>query len=131
MGGDVTINNTLVKTGGTVTTNGVRVSCYTDADYAANKATRKSISSAIVIVGGMPVAWQVKQQSSLVLSTAKAEFVAAAVGVNELLGVRNLLEEVGVQFELPMKALATTKLQSSNWRTSKNTSMSRSSSCET
>ena len=55
-------------------------------------------------VGNVPVARQVKQQSSVALSTAEADFVAAAVGVKELLGVRNLLEEVGVHVELPMSA---------------------------
>uniref|UniRef100_A0AAV1U6M1 Reverse transcriptase Ty1/copia-type domain-containing protein n=1 Tax=Peronospora matthiolae TaxID=2874970 RepID=A0AAV1U6M1_9STRA len=105
MEGDVTMSNMRVKTGGTLTKNGVRVSCCTDSDYAADIATRKSISGAIVFVGGMPVAWQVKQQSAVALSTAEDEFVAAAVGVKDLLGVRTLLEEVGVQIELPMKAL--------------------------
>ena len=50
------------------------------------------------------MAWQLKQQSSVALSTAEVEFVAAAVGVKELLGVCNLLEEVGVHVELPMSA---------------------------
>ena len=45
-----------------------------------------------------------KQQSDVALPTAEAESVAADVGVKELLGVRNLLEEVGVHVELPMSA---------------------------
>uniref|UniRef100_A0AAV1V4Q8 Uncharacterized protein n=1 Tax=Peronospora matthiolae TaxID=2874970 RepID=A0AAV1V4Q8_9STRA len=53
----------------------------------------------------MPVSWQVKQQSAAVQYTVEDEFVEAAVGVKELIGGRKLLEEIGVQVELPMKAL--------------------------
>jgi hypothetical protein len=86
---------------GTDTTE-VTVTSYTDADYAADKATRKSVSGAMLLVQGMAVGWQVKQQSAVALSTAEAEFVAAAVGGKELLGIRNLLTEIGVQVALPM-----------------------------
>ncbi|POM80889.1 Retrotransposon Polyprotein [Phytophthora palmivora] len=80
----------------------VEVSSYTDTDFAADKSTRKSVSGVLVTFGGMPVGWQVKHQSSVALSTAEAEFVAAAVGAKELLGVKNLLTEIGMQVAQPM-----------------------------
>ncbi|GMF37860.1 unnamed protein product [Phytophthora fragariaefolia] len=75
----------------------VEVTSYTDADFAADKNTRNSASGALLTAGGMMVGWQVKQQSSVALSTAEVEFVAAAVGAKESLGIKNLLSEIGVQ----------------------------------
>ena len=46
-----------------------------------------------------------KQQSALTLSTAEAEFDAAAVGDKELLGVKNLLEKMNVSMSLPMRMM--------------------------
>ena len=46
-----------------------------------------------------------KQQSALTLSTAEAEFDAAAVGDKELLGVKNLLEKMNVSVSLPMNMM--------------------------
>ncbi|OWZ16254.1 Retrotransposon protein [Phytophthora megakarya] len=74
----------------------VVVCAYTDADYAADKQTRKSVS-----VPG----WFVKQQSTVALSTAEAEFVAAAMGVREVLRIKNLIEEIGFQIKIPMKLM--------------------------
>ena len=63
------------------------------------------ISSTVLLVDGMPVGWQVKQQSAVALSTAEAEFVAAAVGAKELLGIKNLLREIDVSVKLPMQMM--------------------------
>ena len=56
-------------------------------------------------MNGIPVGWKVKQQSSIALSTDEAEFVAAANGAKEHLGVRNLLCEKWRRVELPMVIL--------------------------
>ena len=87
----------------------VELLSYTDADYAADyaadKCTRKSVSGTLMLVVGMPVGWQVKQQSFVALSTAEAEFVSAAMGVKELLGVKNLLDKIGVGVKMPMRMM--------------------------
>ena len=38
----------------------VELLIYTNAGYAADKSTRKSVSGALMLVTGMPVGWQVK-----------------------------------------------------------------------
>uniref|UniRef100_A0AAV1UHE8 Polyprotein n=1 Tax=Peronospora matthiolae TaxID=2874970 RepID=A0AAV1UHE8_9STRA len=53
----------------------------------------------------MTIGWQVKQQSSVALSTAEAEFVAAAVGAKELLGVKKLLRQMNVSVKLTMQMM--------------------------
>ncbi|POM59010.1 Hypothetical protein PHPALM_36259 [Phytophthora palmivora] len=91
--------------GSGINTEDVVVSAYTDADYAADKQSRKSVSGSVILVNGMTVGWLVKQQTSVALSTAEAEFVAAAVGVREALGIRNLLEEIGLSVALPVRVM--------------------------
>jgi hypothetical protein len=91
--------------GGDAMTTEATVTSYTDADYAADKSARKSVSGELLLVQGMPVGWHVKQQSAVVLSTADEEFVVAVTGAKELLGLRNLLEEIGVRVALPMRML--------------------------
>ena len=45
----------------------------------------------------------------MALSTAEAEFVAAAMGAKEILGVKNLLEEMSVSLSLPLRMMVDTK----------------------
>ena len=56
MGVDVALEEEQATTGGAAATSTVRLACYTDVDYAADKATRKSISGAILYVGNVRVA---------------------------------------------------------------------------
>ncbi|OWY96856.1 hypothetical protein PHMEG_00032766, partial [Phytophthora megakarya] len=81
----------------------VAVKVFTDAEFAADKQSRKSVSGGLIQVNGMTVGWLVRQQRAVALSTAEAEFVAAAVGVREVLGVRNLVEEISLRVKVPMK----------------------------
>lgn len=80
----------------------LRLRSYTDADFAADKNDRKSVSAAIVQVKGMTVSWQCKKQSSVALSTTEAEYVAATVGAQELLGLKELLGELDIDTKLPI-----------------------------
>ena len=80
----------------------MQVTSFTDADDADDKTTRKFISGAVLLVDTMPIGWQVKKRSAVAPSTAELEFVAAAVGAKEILGVKMLLEDMNVSVELPM-----------------------------
>jgi hypothetical protein len=81
--------------------NGYALSAFTDADYATN-SDRKSISACTVHLNGMIVHWYCTKQSNISLSTMESEFVAAARGVQELLGCYELLKEIGCPIALPM-----------------------------
>nr|GFD09816.1 uncharacterized mitochondrial protein AtMg00810-like [Tanacetum cinerariifolium] len=50
---------------------------YSDSDYSECNMDRKSTSGACQLQGGKLVCWSVKKQRSLVMSSAKAEYVAA------------------------------------------------------
>ncbi|GAB9471215.1 unnamed protein product, partial [Globisporangium polare] len=75
---------------------------YSDADYAADKADRKSLTGGVVLMNGMPVSWICKKQGGVSLSTMEAEFVAASETGRELLGIREMLMEVGAVVVTPM-----------------------------
>ncbi|KAE8991915.1 hypothetical protein PR002_g20705 [Phytophthora rubi] len=51
----------------------------------------------------MVVGWICKKQSSVALSTMEAEFVAASQGTAEMLGIVELLSEIGIKVEVPYK----------------------------
>ncbi|CAM8999605.1 unnamed protein product [Rhodiola kirilowii] len=56
----------------------LRLEAYTDADYAGCKTDRKSTSGMAQYLGPCVISWASKKQSSIALSTAEAEYIAAA-----------------------------------------------------
>ena len=80
----------------------ITLETYSDADYAADKNDRKSLTGSVVLVNGMDISWASRKQGGVTLSTMEAEFVAASETARELLGIREMLGEVGMEPELPM-----------------------------
>lgn len=80
----------------------IQLVCYTDADFGGDKNTRKSVSGMVRTMNGMIVGWQCKKQGAVALSTAEEDFVAASCGGQELLGLKELLTEIGLQVQLPL-----------------------------
>uniref|UniRef100_A0AAV1V4T6 Polyprotein n=1 Tax=Peronospora matthiolae TaxID=2874970 RepID=A0AAV1V4T6_9STRA len=78
---------------------GVLVVAYSDADYAADKTDRKSVSGGVLMVAGMVVGWLCKKQKCVALSTMEAEFVAASQTAAEMMGIIELLKEIGVSVQ--------------------------------
>ncbi|GMF39429.1 unnamed protein product [Phytophthora fragariaefolia] len=80
----------------------LNVVAYSNADLAADKADRKSVTGWLLIVDGVPVSWTCRKQTGVSLSTMEAEYPAALVMATELLGMRELLGELGVAFNSPL-----------------------------
>ncbi|GMF43968.1 unnamed protein product [Phytophthora fragariaefolia] len=80
----------------------LKVIAYSDADFAAGKADRKSVTGGLLTVDGMPVSWICKKQTGVSLSTMEAEYTAALVMATELLGVRELLGELDITHASPV-----------------------------
>uniref|UniRef100_A0AAV1TDT7 Polyprotein n=1 Tax=Peronospora matthiolae TaxID=2874970 RepID=A0AAV1TDT7_9STRA len=80
----------------------IQLEAYSDADFAAEKSDRKSLTGGIIRLNGMPVGWTSKKQGGVSLSTVEAEFVAASEQARELLGIREMLNEIGKPLALPM-----------------------------
>ncbi|CCI47281.1 unnamed protein product [Albugo candida] len=90
--------------GGEVCTNSreVTLEAFSDADYAADDETRKSISGTAFTLNGMTISWSCKKQHSVALSTMEAEFVAASKTSQELLGAKKLFSELKAKVKEPM-----------------------------
>jgi hypothetical protein len=68
---------------------------YTDSDYSGCKVDRKSTSGTCQFLGRSLVSWSSKKQTSIVLSTAEAEYVAAGQCCAQLLWMRQTLQNFG------------------------------------
>ena len=66
---------------------------YIDSDWAGCKDDRKSTSGACHFLGRSLVSWSSKKQNCVSLSTAEAEYVAAASACTQLLWMRQNLKE--------------------------------------
>nr|CCA19288.1 PREDICTED: similar to pol polyprotein putative [Albugo laibachii Nc14] len=79
---------------------GVLVEAYSDADNYAYKSDRNSVSGGALMMGGMVVVWVCKKKNCVALSTMEAEFVVASQTAAEMMGIMELLQEIGVPIKL-------------------------------
>jgi hypothetical protein len=75
---------------------------FSDSDWAGCVDSRRSHTGWLVIVGGSPVSWYSKRQSSVSQSTTEAEYVAAAAVANELVWWRRLCDDLGYDCDGPV-----------------------------
>jgi hypothetical protein len=68
---------------------------YVDADWAGDTTDRKSTSGHIFQLGGNAISWSSKKQTSVALSSTEAEYVAAATASQEIIWLRQLLQDLG------------------------------------
>ncbi|POM71675.1 Hypothetical protein PHPALM_11725 [Phytophthora palmivora] len=74
-------------------------------NFAGDVQDRKSVSGVVVQVNGMTIDWECKKQTAVVLSTVEAEFVAASVGGQNVLGLHDLFGEIGLPVKLPIEVM--------------------------
>ncbi|CAM8929100.1 unnamed protein product [Rhodiola kirilowii] len=72
---------------------------YCDADWAGNTEDRKSTSGGCFFLGNNLVSWFSKMQNSISLSTAEAEYIAAGSCCTQLLWMKQMMSEYGVEQE--------------------------------
>ncbi|CAM8923178.1 unnamed protein product [Rhodiola kirilowii] len=72
---------------------------YCDADWAGNVEDRKSTSGGCFFLGNNLVSWFSKKQNSILLSTAKAEYIAAGSCCTQFLWMKQILSKYGVEQE--------------------------------
>ncbi|KAI4304965.1 hypothetical protein MLD38_040418 [Melastoma candidum] len=85
---------------------------YSDADFAGCKIDRKSTSGTCQLIGNMLISWFSKKQTSVALSTAEAEYIAAACCCAQLLRMKQQLEDYGILFaEIPIMCDNTSTIQ--------------------
>ncbi|XP_042041415.1 uncharacterized mitochondrial protein AtMg00810-like [Salvia splendens] len=69
---------------------------FTDADWAGNPNDRKSTAGYFTFIGGNLVTWRSKKQKVVALSSAEAEFRGIKSGLTELLWLRRIMKELGL-----------------------------------
>ena len=73
---------------------GVKLEGFTDSDWAGSVVDRKSTSGCCFSLGSAMVSWFSKKQSSVALSTAEAEYIAAWAASKEAVWLRKLLADL-------------------------------------
>ena len=68
---------------------------YSDADWGGDRDTRKSTTGYVFFIGNGCVSWQTKKQPTTALSTTEAEYLSLSTASQEMLWLRQLLEELG------------------------------------
>lgn len=71
---------------------------YSDSDFASDVDTRKSTTGYIFQMNGGPITWCSQKQKTIALSTTEAEFVAACESAKEILWLKQLLSELGENY---------------------------------
>lgn len=69
------------------------VYAYSDSDWAGDPVDSKSTTGSLIKVFGNPIFWKTKKQKSVCRSSTEAEYVALAFTVEEVLHVRNILND--------------------------------------
>ena len=82
--------------------NNLIIQAFTNADWAGSVDDRKSTSGATFYLGDCLVSWLSKKKTSISLSTAEAEYIAAASCCTQVLWMKQTLQDLQVQFSEPI-----------------------------
>jgi len=78
---------------------------YTDADWVESMDDKKSTSGGAFFMGPRLVSWFSKKQSSIALSTAKAEYVATVPCCTQLIWMIQILQDLQINCTPPISIL--------------------------
>ncbi|KAJ0480451.1 putative RNA-directed DNA polymerase [Helianthus annuus] len=82
---------------------------FVDSDWAKCLSTRKSVTGFCIYLGNSLVSWKSKKQSTVSRSTGEAEYRAMCSATCEIMWLLNLLREVQVECDLPVKLYCDSK----------------------
>ena len=74
---------------------------WVDADWAGDLETRRSHTGYVLMLNGGPISWKSRRQDSVALSTSEAEYMAASLCGQEVVYIRAILRDFGVQQTQP------------------------------
>ncbi|KAI0999788.1 hypothetical protein K3495_g8413 [Podosphaera aphanis] len=62
---------------------GTQFSVYSDADWASDKADRKSVSGGVIMFYGGPISWLSRKQRSVATSSCDSEYIALSISAKQ------------------------------------------------
>jgi hypothetical protein len=71
---------------------------FTDVDWVGCVDDRKSTSGATFFLGGCLLSWSSKKQSTMSLSTAEGEYIAASNCGTQVIGMKQILEDIHIHY---------------------------------
>ncbi|KAL2232573.1 UNVERIFIED_CONTAM: Retrovirus-related Pol polyprotein from transposon RE1 [Sesamum indicum] len=82
--------------------NNFNLEAYCDADWATCKETRKSLTGYCIFLGGSLISWKTKKQTTILRSTAEAEYRSMGSTTCELVWIHRLLKDLKVDVPTPI-----------------------------
>lgn len=79
----------------------LKLTAFSDADWGGDKDTRRSHTGGVLFLAGGAIAWISKKQSSVAMSSAEAEYMAASLVCREVIWIRSLLAGFGFKQDGP------------------------------
>ncbi|CAN1132933.1 Retrovirus-related Pol polyprotein from transposon TNT 1-94 [Linum perenne] len=79
------------------------ITVYTDASWAGELTDRRSTTGYCTYVWGNLVTWRSKKQDVVARSSAEAEYRAVALGIQEAIWLKRVLEELKVDIQVPIQ----------------------------
>ena len=76
--------------------------CYTNADYAGDPVTRRSVTGYIIFLHGVPVCFCSRSQKSVTLSSCESEWIALSEAVKDVMFILHLCESMQIEVKLPV-----------------------------
>lgn len=68
---------------------------YADADFAGDRADRKSTSGYLFVYNGALISWRSKKQSMVAQSTQESEYISLSWAAREAVWIKNLARDMG------------------------------------
>jgi len=80
----------------------IKITTYSDSDWASDSKDRKSISGNLITIGDNNIiAWKSKKQPIVTLSSMEAEYVAASTTLQDIKLIKELINFIIGEIEIP------------------------------
>jgi hypothetical protein len=74
---------------------------YSDSDWGGDQDTMRSFTGYVMFYGGAAISWASRRQPTVALSSTEAEYMAASAAVQDVLFLRLIMADLGVQIKEP------------------------------